>query len=101
MSFDRLTRKDFWNDPDRWEGIDDPRKTMFWEVRRPDRIDIPKSATSPGRMFDPTSAEYQRALMQNSLAQSQMQFAQYQNQLQAASFLNGLNQHRSVFWPFL
>lgn len=38
--FDRLTRKDFWNDPDRWEGIEDPHKTMIWEVRHRDVIDV-------------------------------------------------------------
>lgn len=34
------SRKDFWNDPNRWDGIDDPRKTMIWEVRRRDVIDF-------------------------------------------------------------
>ena len=46
--YDRSERKDFWNDPDRWEGIDDPRKTMIWEVRRRDVIDVrPKLAPAP------------------------------------------------------
>jgi hypothetical protein len=39
-AYNRLERKDFWNDPERWDGIDDPHKTMIWEVRRPDRIDV-------------------------------------------------------------
>jgi hypothetical protein len=38
--YDRSTRKDFWNDPDRWEGINDPRETMIWDVRRPDVIHV-------------------------------------------------------------
>lgn len=38
--YDRSERKDFWNDPDRWEGIEDPRTTMIWEVRRRDVIDV-------------------------------------------------------------
>ncbi len=38
--YDRSERKDFWNDPERWEGIEDPRKTMIWEVRRRDVIDV-------------------------------------------------------------
>lgn len=38
--YDRLERKDFWNDPDRWEGIDDPWATKIWEVRRRDVIDV-------------------------------------------------------------
>lgn len=46
--YDRSERKDFWNDPDRWEGIDDPRKTMIWEVRRKDVIDVrPKPVPAP------------------------------------------------------
>lgn len=48
--FDRKARKDFWNDPDRWEGIDDPHKTMCWEVRRRDVIDVrpsPKPLPNP------------------------------------------------------
>lgn len=46
--YDRSERKDFWNDPDRWEGIDDPRETMIWEVRRKDVIDVrPKPAPAP------------------------------------------------------
>lgn len=23
-------RLDFWNDPDRWDGITDPHRQMFW-----------------------------------------------------------------------
>lgn len=41
--FDRSKRKDFWNDPDRWAGIDDPHKVMLWEMRRPDRIDVDRN----------------------------------------------------------
>lgn len=26
---------DFWNDPRRWHGIDNPRKVMFWSIERP------------------------------------------------------------------
>lgn len=32
----------FWNDPRRWDGIDDPRAEMFWMRRRPDVIDVEK-----------------------------------------------------------
>ena len=38
---------DFWNDPRRWDGIDDPHKTMFWEVRRPDIIDVRPKVAKP------------------------------------------------------
>lgn len=49
-NYDRTVRTDFWNDPDRWEGIDDPHKTMCWEVRRRDVIDVrpsPKPLPNP------------------------------------------------------
>lgn len=39
MEFDRATRTDFWNDPDRWEGID-PHKECFWMKRHVDVIDV-------------------------------------------------------------
>ena len=56
---------DFWNDPRRWDGIDDPHKTMFWEVRRPDIIDVrPKVAKpvhAPGKGLQ--HAGYSNALM--------------------------------------
>lgn len=73
---------DFWNDPRRWDGITDPRKQMFWMVRRPDVIDVynqnearwvsvPRDAAAP-RLNDPMMqfrddqeaiVEYQAKLM--------------------------------------
>lgn len=97
--FDRLTRKDFWNDPDRWEGIEDPRETMIWEVRRPDRIDI--APTKPaGEQFARNSAGHQLLMAQQAKLQCEIQYAQYQNQLQAASMLNMHKPARSPLWPF-
>lgn len=99
-SFCRLTRKDFWNDPERWDGIEDPRQTMIWDVRRPDRIDI--TPTKPvGEHFACNSAGYQEAMMQQAKFQSEMQYVQYQSQLQAASLMNTRQSPRSMFWPFL
>lgn len=39
-------RSDFWNNPNRWDGIDDPHTEVFWTNRRVDRIDCsaPKRA---------------------------------------------------------
>lgn len=39
-AFNRFERKDFWNDPERWDGIEDPWATKIWEVRRRDVIDV-------------------------------------------------------------
>lgn len=46
---------DFWNDPRRWDGVDDSHKTCFWMVRRPDVIDVRQSevTSAPGRMGTP------------------------------------------------
>ena len=48
---DVFTGSDFWNDPRRWEGVDDPHTTMFWSIRRKDVIDVrrpePKVEPSP------------------------------------------------------
>lgn len=51
-SYDRSARKDFWNDPDRWEGIEDTHRTMIWEVRRRDVIDV-RPVTTPLQNIDP------------------------------------------------
>lgn len=37
-------RLDFWNDPDRWEGVTDPHKQLFWMMRRKDVIDVRRKA---------------------------------------------------------
>lgn len=29
---------DFWNDPDRWQGVNDPHKEPFWTVERDSRF---------------------------------------------------------------
>lgn len=34
-------RKDFWNHPERWDGID-PHRDMIWTKRHPDKIDVRK-----------------------------------------------------------
>lgn len=39
MTFDPNTRTDFWNDPQRWDGVD-PHKECFWMRRRVDVIDV-------------------------------------------------------------
>jgi len=48
---------DFWNDPRRWDSIDDPHKTCFWMMRRPDVIDVRRSEITsvPRRMGTPYS----------------------------------------------
>jgi len=40
-------RLDFWNDPERWDGIADPHKEMFWMKRRVDRIDVRRPVPVP------------------------------------------------------
>lgn len=75
--YDRLTRKDFWNDPERWVGIDDPRETMIWEVRRPHVIDVRP-------VPDPPPNPYQNANPQQLSQLSMFQQAAYnQARLQA------------------
>lgn len=79
-AYDRLTRKDFWNDPGRWDGIDDPRETMIWEVRRRDVIDArppivaPKLSPSPYANYANAAqqTQYYQSPLQNQLAQYQM-----------------------------
>lgn len=40
QDYNRSERKDFWNDPERWDGIGDPWENKIWEVRRRDVIDV-------------------------------------------------------------
>ena len=42
----------FWLAPDRWDGID-PHKTMFWERRQRDVIDVRRKATPAPRPANP------------------------------------------------
>lgn len=58
--FDRTKRLDFWNDPDRWDDIDDTHKTMIWEVRRRDRIDV--GSTKPADQFANCANPYANAV---------------------------------------
>lgn len=45
---------DFWNDPRRWDGIDDSHKTCFWMVRRPDVIDVWREPVLAGHFANET-----------------------------------------------
>lgn len=72
--YDRLERKDFWNDPDRWEGIDDPWATKIWEVRRRDVIDVRAAPVAE-----------QKLAAECALMNSQMQAQFLQNQHPYAS----------------
>lgn len=67
--YDRTERKDFWNDPERWEGIEDPHKQMIWEVRRPDVIDVRPAPAPPPNPYANAQPQQlsQLALMQSSL----------------------------------
>lgn len=40
-------RLDFWNDPERWDGIADPHKELFWMKRHVDRIDVRRPTPNP------------------------------------------------------
>lgn len=97
-SFNRLERKDFWNDPERWDGIDDTHATMIWEVRRPDRIDV------RGKSVDDDAL---RNIMEAQKASYDAQLAFYQNQLQQSlhhgRYLNALsmNQYGNLFGNLL
>ena len=78
--YDRFERKDFWNDPERWDGIDDPRKTMIWEVRRRDIIDVRPAPTPPPNPYANAAPQwgygqsplqaYQHSVFQNCRAQN-------------------------------
>lgn len=91
--YDRTSRKDFWNDPERWDGIDDTHKTMIWEVRRPDRIDV------GGNEVDENAV---RAVMAKQKASYDLARLQLLNQSNAA--IGGLYNYRRqpsfVGWLF-
>lgn len=91
--YDRLTRKDFWNDPDRWEGIADPRETMIWEVRRPDRIDVRGKGTDTDELRNMMAVEKLRSDAQSAVYQSQLQQSMRFGYLNRSS----LDQYGSLF----
>lgn len=99
--------KDFWNDPQRWEGIDDPHKDYFWcGPRKRDVIDVRKKKGPVFQARDTSLAEarYQQSFLKPSV-ESQRAFNSLQTYQPGgliryeSNQINGLSNQRQHLSP--